>query len=170
MPPLALLGLLLLLAAASSATPNTCQPRADQPLMPIFHIIGNITGTGRTLSAEHINDVSAVVMHGGLYHIFNQGNGNYWDHVVSDDLIHWVRLTPPITPGRNPTGVLEKNWYDEMGSWDGSLTLLPAEQSPTGKPIPLIMYDIIEGKKPPYGGPQRAAPAAPLELEPETGR
>ena len=85
---LALLGLLLL-AAGSSATPNTCQHRADQPLMPIFHIIGNITGTGRTLSAEHINDVSAVVMHGGLYHIFNQGNGNYWDHVVSDDLIHW---------------------------------------------------------------------------------
>ena len=90
----------------------------------------------------------------GLYHIFHQGNGNYWDHVVSDDLIHWVRLPPPIAPGRNPTGVLEPNWYDSRGSWDGSVTMLPAEQSPTGKAIPLIMYDIIEGKKPPYGGPQ----------------
>jgi len=167
MPPLlahlALLGLLLL-AVGSSATPNTCQHRADQPLMPIFHIIGNITGTGRTLSAEHINDVSAVVMHGGLYHIFHQCCGNHWDHVVSDDLIHWARLPSPLVPGQDPTGVKKSDWYDARGSWDGSLTLLPAEQSPTGKLLPLIVYDILEGKKP--GGPQRLGAGAGLGDDP----
>ena len=159
------LGLLLLLLAAagtrsSLAAPNTCQPRALQPLMPIFHIIGNITGTGRTLHAEPINDVSAVVMHGGLYHAFHQCCSNHWDHVVSDDLIHWARLPSPLVPGQNPTGVPHKDWYDSRGSWDGSLTLLPAEQSPTGKLLPLIIYDIIEGKKP--GGPQRLGAGAGL--------
>ena len=157
MPPLAqqaLLGLLLAAGTGSSA-PNTCQPRADQPLMPIFHIIGNITGTGRTLSAEAINDVSAVVLHGGLYHVFHQCCGNHWDHVVSSDLVHWARLPPPLVPGNDPTGVPKKDWYDIGGSWDGSLTLLPAEQSPTGKLLPLIMYDVIEGPPPPSGGPQR---------------
>ena len=64
MAHLALLGLLLL-ATGTTATPNTCQHRADQPLMPIFHVIGNITGTGRNVNAEHVNDVSAVLMHGG---------------------------------------------------------------------------------------------------------
>ena len=55
--PVALLGLMLV-GGTSSSAPNTCQPRADQPLMPIFHIIGNITGTGRTLTAEAINELA----------------------------------------------------------------------------------------------------------------
>ena len=32
-----------LLAAAALATPNTCQPRASHPFMPIYHLIGNVT-------------------------------------------------------------------------------------------------------------------------------
>ena len=30
--------------AIAQATPNTCQPREQEPLLPIFHIIGNVTG------------------------------------------------------------------------------------------------------------------------------
>ena len=51
------------------ASPRCAAPHAH---LDIFHIIGNVTGTGRTLHAEFINDVSAVVMHGGLYHAFHQ--------------------------------------------------------------------------------------------------
>eukprot|EP01046_Picozoa_sp_COSAG06_P045353 COSAG06_NODE_6257_length_3011_cov_2.619849_2_plen_372_part_00 len=139
-------------ASASAPGPNTCQPRQLEPLMPIFHILGNISGSGATLRAEPINDVSGIVLHRGVYHVFHQCCGNHWDHVVTHDLIHWTRLPPPLVPGYNPTGVQHSDWYDIGGSWDGSVTLLPADQSPTGKVLPLIIYDTIEGTPPPGGG------------------
>ena len=52
----------------------------------------------------------------------------------------------------NPTGTPHKEWWDAGGSWDGSITLLPAEQSPTGEVLPLAVYDIVEGPRPPWNG------------------
>ena len=68
----------LLLAASAlltRASPNTCQPRALQPFMPIYHIIGNVTtddATGEVTQVESINDVSSVIKYKGIYHIFHQ--------------------------------------------------------------------------------------------------
>ena len=30
-------------ATAQAGTPLTCQPNAEQPMLPVFHIIGNVT-------------------------------------------------------------------------------------------------------------------------------
>ena len=43
--------------------------------------------------------------------------------MVSKDLVHWTRLPPPIVPNMNPTGVPHPDWYDQRGSWDGSLSV-----------------------------------------------
>ena len=77
MPPSLPLKLLLLAASAllTRSSPNTCQPRALQPFMPIYHIIGNVTtddATGEVTQVESINDVSSVIKYKGIYHIFHQ--------------------------------------------------------------------------------------------------
>ena len=54
----------------------------------------------------------------GVYHLFHQCCQNHWDHVVSDDLVHWRRLPSPVRPSSNP-----KEWYDARGSYDGSLVV-----------------------------------------------
>ena len=71
----------------------------------------------------------------GVYHLFHQCCQNHWDHVVSDDLVHWRRLPSPVRPSSNP-----KEWYDARGSYDGSLVVLPPDQggresSPDGVPV-----------------------------------
>jgi hypothetical protein len=149
----------LLLVSASllalvRATPNTCQPREAEPLLPIFHIIGNVTGETGHLTIENINDISAIILFKGVYHVFHQCCQNHWDHMVTKDLIHWTRLPPPLVPNMDPTSVplsaagLKKNWWDAHGDWDGSLTVLSAADSPTGKEQAFIIEDIVEGKKP----------------------
>ena len=45
--------------------PLTCQPREREPLLPIFHIIGNVTGQQGSLNIESINDVSSILLHKG---------------------------------------------------------------------------------------------------------
>ena len=63
---------LSLAAAAAAAGPNTCQPRSEHPLMPIYHIIGNVTSdaaTGKVTRVEAINDISSVILYKGIYHI-----------------------------------------------------------------------------------------------------
>ena len=52
-------------SASSSATANvplTCQPNKDQPMLPIYHIIGNVTQTapGAPIKLEAINDCSGA--------------------------------------------------------------------------------------------------------------
>lgn len=93
-----------------------------------------------------INDVSSVILYEGVYHIFHQCCQNHWDHVVSKDLIHWTRLPPPIEPGMNPTGIPQRNWYDEHGSFDGSLSVPNAWN---GLTEPVIVMTAVEGKQPP---------------------
>ena len=99
----------MMLSAALSALaqPNTCQPRAAHPFLPIYHIIGNVSSApdGQVTAVEDINDVSSVFLWKGVYHVFHQCCQNHWDHAVSRDLIHWTRLPPPIVPNFNPTGV-----------------------------------------------------------------
>jgi hypothetical protein len=127
---------------AGTMAPRTCQPLRAHPAMPIFHIIGNVTQINASdptdIKLEVINDVSAVVEHLGIYHVFHQCCQNHWDHVISRDLVHWQRLPPPlINDPRDP-----RDWYD-IGAFDGSLTLLPVAQGG-----PTILYDAVEGASP----------------------
>ena len=76
--------MMMMLSAALSALaqPNTCQPRAAHPFLPIYHIIGNVSSApdGQVTAVEDINDVSSVIEHGGIYHVFHQCCQNHWDH------------------------------------------------------------------------------------------
>jgi hypothetical protein len=122
---------LLLLALGASADPLACQPNSVQPMLPIFHIIGNVTQhDDGTLSVEPINDASGITYYGGLYHLWHQCCQNHWDHVISADLIHWQRLPPPIQPVT-------------LRTWDGSISMVDAA---FGGPV--ILYDAQDGKMP----------------------
>merc|ERR1712166_98964 len=139
--------LLGLRAWLGGAEPNTCQPRSQQPFMPIYHIIGNVTSTptGAVTNVESINDVSSVFRYKDVYHVFHQCCQNHWDHVVSKDLIHWTRLLPPIVPNMNPTNEPHPDWYDAHGSWDGSLSV-PNEWN--GLKEPVVIMTTVEGTPP----------------------
>jgi len=132
MPPqfLRALWLLLLLAPAPArADPLACQPNADQPMLPTFHIIGNVTQRADgSLGLEPINDASGVTFSNGIYHVWHQCCQNHWDHVISRDLIHWQRLPPPIQPVT-------------LKTWDGSISMVDAAFGG-----PLILYDAQDGK------------------------
>eukprot|EP01043_Picozoa_sp_COSAG02_P036643 COSAG02_NODE_2698_length_8208_cov_10.377482_1_plen_611_part_00 len=116
----------------STRSPLACQPNAVQPMLPIFHIIGNVTkstsGDGN-ITLEPINDCSGITFHHGVYHLWHQCCQNHWDHVISRDLIHWQRLPPPIQPLTTKT-------------WDGSISMLPVEDGG-----PVILYDAQDGKE-----------------------
>ena len=77
-PPVLQSVLLLLLAAAlapraARADPLACQPNEAQPMLPIFHIIGNVSALeGGNLSVEAINDASGVTYYNGIYHVWHQ--------------------------------------------------------------------------------------------------
>ena len=71
--PALLSPLLLLLAARAAADPLACQPNAQQPMLPIFHIIGNVTARADGgLVLEPINDASGVTYYNGIYHVWHQ--------------------------------------------------------------------------------------------------
>jgi hypothetical protein len=98
-------------------------------MLPIFHIIGNVTKyENGSITLEEINDCSGVTYYGGVYHIWHQCCQDHWDHVISKDLIHWQRLPPPI----QPLG---------LKTYDGSISLLDTKDGG-----PLIVYDAQDGK------------------------
>jgi hypothetical protein len=142
-PPVLQSVLLLLLAAAlapraARADPLACQPNEAQPMLPIFHIIGNVSALeGGNLSVEAINDASGVTYSNGIYHLWHQCCQNHWDHVISRDLAHWQRLPPPIQPVT-------------LRTFDGSISMVDAA---FGGPV--ILYDAPDGKD--GGGPLRDA-------------
>ena len=48
----------------------TCQDNQRQPMMPIYHIIGNVSQSSNgSIELEAINDVSGVTYYEGLYHV-----------------------------------------------------------------------------------------------------
>ena len=103
--------------------PLTCQDNAKFPMLPTFHIIGNVSqSTDGTVKLEPINDASGVTYFKGLYHVWHQCCQNHWDHLISKDLIHWQRLPPPIQshPG-------DKEVWGATGdrTYDGSISMLP---------------------------------------------
>ena len=55
---------------------SPCQPKEVHPRIPVFHIVGNVTQLDPANSSDiklaPINDVSAVVKHGDVYHVFHQ--------------------------------------------------------------------------------------------------
>jgi hypothetical protein len=116
-------------AAVALADPLACQPNAQQPMLPAFHIIGNVTQRADGgLDLEPINDASGVTFYEGIYHVWHQCCQNHWDHVISRDLIHWQRLPPPIQPVT-------------LKTWDGSVSMIDAAFGG-----PLILYDAQDGK------------------------
>jgi Glycosyl hydrolases family 32 N-terminal domain/PAN domain len=127
--PAALLALAAL-ASTAAATPLACQPNEQQPMMPSFHIIGNVTqAPDGNITLEPINDASGVTYsENGIYHVWHQCCQNHWDHIISRDLIHWQRLPPPIQPVT-------------LKTWDGSISMVDAS---FGGPV--ILYDAQDGK------------------------
>jgi hypothetical protein len=113
-----------------------CQSRADNPWMPIFHLIGNFTH-GNGTQPDGINDVSSIIEWKGVLHVFHQFGQCGWAHAVSHDGAHWKNLRYPLTPD-------DVNSYDARGAYDGSLTLDPDVNG--GEP--LILYDIGPAAEP----------------------
>ena len=67
--------MLLPLVAASAAGPEplACQPNDEQPMLPVFHIIGNVTKSAdNSIKLEAINDCSGVTFYEGLWHVWHQ--------------------------------------------------------------------------------------------------
>ena len=94
--------LALALALASrpaGAQPLACTAAAAEPLWPTFHVIGNVSQNATTgrLEAGRLNDANAVFTFGGLWHVFHQGGGGNWSHVVSSDLARWYRLPDALS-------------------------------------------------------------------------
>jgi hypothetical protein len=65
--------------------PLACQANDKYPMLPTFHIIGNVTqATDGAITLEPINDCSGVTYYKGIYHVWHQCCQNHWDHVGSD--------------------------------------------------------------------------------------
>ena len=55
------------------ADPLACQPNDEQPMLPTFHIIGNVTkNADGSIKLEPINDCSGVTYSNGIYHVWHQ--------------------------------------------------------------------------------------------------
>jgi hypothetical protein len=120
---------------AREGAPLACQPNAEQPMLPVFHFIGNVSkNASGHIALEQINDVSGITYHEGLWHVWHQCCQDHWDHAISRDLRTWQRLPPPIQPLTTKT-------------WDGSVTMLPASDGG-----PAILYDAQDGKLGSRGG------------------
>lgn len=134
------------LAGLAASDPLACQPNALFPMLPIFHLIGNVTPhADGSIDLEPINDASGVTYsENGVYHVWHQCCQNHWDHVISRDLIHWQRLPPPIQP-------------ITLKTWDGSITMLPLEVGG-----PLMLYDAQDGKAGPHGVDPRGPMDRPI--------
>ena len=62
---LKLLAFAACITLATADGPLACQPNDKQPMLPIFHIIGNVTAkTDGSISLESINDCSGVTYYG----------------------------------------------------------------------------------------------------------
>ncbi|KAG1359293.1 putative Beta-fructofuranosidase 1 [Cocos nucifera] len=77
-------------------------------------------------SRNWMNDPNGPLWYKGWYHLFYQYNpdsavwGNItWGHAVSRDLVHWEHLPLAMVPDR---------WYDRLGVWTGSATIIPTGQ------------------------------------------
>merc|ERR1719437_192154 len=102
------------LSSSSGQMPLACQANEQQPMLPIYHIIGNVTQhADGSINLEAINDCSGVTYYKGLYHVWHRCCQNHFDHAISNDLIHWQRLPPPIAP------------FSGQRTFDGSVSMLP---------------------------------------------
>jgi sucrose-6-phosphate hydrolase SacC (GH32 family) len=133
-----------------------CLPPELAPFTPIFHMIGSVwnesqggsgvsdctfppSRPGHDIAIGSINDVNGILAYKGVYHIFHQVCAHEFGHVVSEDLVHWRRLRPPLVP----------NGIDAKGAWDGSISVVDG--------VPVLLYDA----KP--GGIAVAHPADPAD-------
>ena len=72
MTALRVLGGLAALGLAA-ADPLACQPNEEQPMLPLYHIIGNVTkNSDGSIKLEPINDCSGVTYAQGIYHVWHQ--------------------------------------------------------------------------------------------------
>jgi hypothetical protein len=99
-------GALVRLLAAGSLAPalvssvaRECTAWQDNPDLPTYHILNEVTvlpGTHKSLAA-HLNDANAVFAYKGIYHVMTQGGNTStgtvsWTNAVSSDLARWFRV------------------------------------------------------------------------------
>lgn len=61
------------IVSVAAADPLACQPNDQQPMLPIFHLIGNVTqAPDGSITLEPINDCSGVTYYEGLWHVWHQ--------------------------------------------------------------------------------------------------
>lgn len=114
--------------------PALCQPASLKPDWPLFHLMDNVTKLrGGSLAVEGLNDVNAIFLHRGLYHVMNQAGGGDWTNAVSSDLVHWYHLKHALDAGHNGG----HNWG---GPCDGSLSFPDLGVEPYNGSTPVIMY------------------------------
>ena len=121
-----------------------CLPFELAPFTPIYHVIGSVwnesmggsglsdctfppSRPGNDIAIGSINDVNGVLAYKGVFHIFHQVCAHEFGHLVSEDLVHWRRLRPPLVP----SGI------DAEGAWDGSISIVDG--------VPVLLYDARPG-------------------------
>ena len=109
MTALRVLGGLAALGLAA-ADPLACQPNEEQPMLPLYHIIGNVTkNSDGSIKLEPINDCSGVTYAQGIYHVWHQCCQNHWfaqclplrrrlqpDCSRTCPAVRWLALRPAI--------------------------------------------------------------------------
>lgn len=127
---LLVLALFLMAYVVQAETPAECQPRTGPHVtVPIFHVIGKMRPFGGILWPQGATDGNAIFERDGIYHIMHQTthdtpagaavpNHSAWGHVVSRDLVHWVRIADAL---QFTNASRSYDWHD--GDCDGTVTL-----------------------------------------------
>ena len=105
----------LLASAWAAPSPLACQPNAEQPMLPIFHIIGNVTkNADNSIKLEPINDCSGITWYEGIWHVWHQCCQSHWDHIISKDLVHSLLRSSPSPPelGTGPSPCCQRRMVD----------------------------------------------------------
>eukprot|EP01047_Picozoa_sp_COSAG01_P063954 COSAG01_NODE_8379_length_2807_cov_12.130355_2_plen_510_part_00 len=115
----------LLLAVASAAAVDQCQPHAVRPWWPTYHIVGNVTRNADgslPVKPAHINDANAIFQYKQVFHVMHQ-SARTWGHLTSTDLVHWTRRGKVFAPPPKNSS------WDREAECDGSLSF-PAGLGP----------------------------------------
>ena len=151
----------LVSASAAGPEPLACQPNDEQPMLPIFHIIGNVTkNADNSIKLEAINDCSGVTFYEGLWHVWHQVRREIEDDRCGYILVSLSLSLPHSLLPSLPPQCCQSHWDHIISkdlvhwqrlpppiqpvttrTWDGSISMLPAEDGG-----PLILYDAEDGK------------------------
>jgi hypothetical protein len=112
-----------------------CQPAANQPQWPTFHLFDNVTRLrDGQIGVASLNDMNAIFFYRGIYHIMNQDGGGNWTNSISNDLVHWYHTQNVL--GYGPS----RSTWDVGGACDGQLSFPDLGKPPFNGSTPIIMY------------------------------